>query len=207
MGKQMPVTTLFLDVGGVLLNNGWEQQFRRLAADAFNYDFDQMEARHHIIFETHEEGKVTVEQYFKRVLFYKQRDFTLAQVRDFMFAQSAPYPKMIEYIQALKEQHNLKIAVVNNEAKALNEYRIQQFGLDAFVDFYISSCYVHVRKPDAEIFTLALNLSHAKAEQVIFIDNTQMFVEVATEMGIKSILHTDYLSTSNALAAIGLHVE
>ncbi len=207
MGKQMPVTTLFLDVGGVLLNNGWEQKFRRLAADTFNYDFDEMEARHHIIFETHEEGKVTVEQYFKRVLFYKQRDFTLAQVRDFMFAQSAPYPKMIEYIKALKEQHNLKIAVVNNEAKALNEYRIQQFGLDTFVDFYISSCYVHVRKPDAEIFTLALNLSHAKAEQVIFIDNTQMFVEVATEMGIKSILHTDYLSTSNALAAIGLHVE
>ena len=207
MGKSIPITTLFLDVGGVLLNNGWEHQSRRLAAEAFKYDFDEMEARHHIIFETHEEGKVTLEQYFNRVLFYKKRNFSLEQVRDFMFGQSVAYSKMIDCIKDCKEQHHLKIVVVNNEAKDLNEYRIHQFGLDTFVDFFISSCYVHLRKPDAEIFTMALKLAQVKAGQVIYIENTPMFVEVAGELGITSILHKDYLSTCNTLASMGLQLE
>jgi len=207
MGKSIPVTTLFLDVGGVLLNNGWEHQSRRLAATAFNYDFDEMEARHHIIFETHEEGKVTLAQYLNRVLFYKKRDFTFNQVRDFMFAQSFAYPKMIEYLQELKEQYNLKIAVVNNEAKDLNEYRIQKFQLGKFVDFFISSCFIQLRKPDADIFTVALNIAQVRADEVVYIENTQMFVDVASELGIRSILHKDYLYTCNVLASMGLQLE
>jgi putative hydrolase of the HAD superfamily len=207
MGKELQITTLFLDVGGVLLNNGWEHQSRRLAAEAFDYDFDEMEARHHIIFETHEEGKVTLNQYFNRVLFYKKRDFTFNQVKDFMFAQSFAYPKMIEYIQELKELYNLKIAVVNNEAKDLNEYRIQKFQLSKFVDFFISSCFIHLRKPDDDIFTVALNIAQVRADEVVYIENTQMFVDVASELGIRSILHKDYLSTCHALASMGLKLE
>ena len=82
--------------------------------------------------------------------------------------------------------------MVSNEARELNSYRIRKFKLDGFVDSFISSCFVHVRKPDADIFRLALDIAQAPARQVVYIENTPMFVQVAEGLGIRSILHTDY---------------
>ncbi len=200
----MPITALFLDVGGVLLNNGWDRHARRRAARNFKLEWAEMEERHRLTFEVHEEGKITLDEYLRRVVFYQKRPFTRAQFRRFMFAQSKPYPEMIELAAQLKVRHGLKIAVVSNEAREVNAYRIQRFKLDRFVDSFISSCFVHVRKPDAEIFRLALDIVQVPAREVVYIENTPMFVQIAEDMGIRSILHTDYRSTCAKLASLGL---
>jgi putative hydrolase of the HAD superfamily len=138
------------------------------------------------------------------VIFYQKRPFTRAQFRHFMFAQSNPYPEMIELVRKLKAIFGLKIAVVSNEARELNAYRIRKFKLDGFVDFFISSCFVHLRKPDEDIFRLALDIAQAPVRQVVYIENTPMFVQIAEGLGIRSILHTDYRSTCTKLTSFGL---
>jgi putative hydrolase of the HAD superfamily len=207
MKRAIPITTLFLDIGGVLLNNGWDHQARRRVAKHFKLEWAEMEERHRLIFETHEEGKLTFKEYLGRVVFYQKRPFTRAQFRRLMCAQSKPYPEMIELVARLKIRYGLKIAVVSNEAREVNAYRIRRFKLDGFVDSFISSCFVHVRKPDADIFRLALDISQAPARQVVYIENTPMFVQVAEGLGIRSILHTDYKSTCAKLASLGLRAE
>jgi putative hydrolase of the HAD superfamily len=207
MDKTIPVTTLFLDIGGVMLSNGWGHESRRLAADVFNLDFSDMDERHHLTQFTYEEGKLTLGEYLKRVVFYRKRSFTPAQFREFMFAQTTPDREMIEFIQKLKVQYRLKIAVVNNEGRELNEYRIKKFQLNQFVDFFISSCFVHFRKPDADIFRIALDIAQVTAEHVVYIEDIQMFVDIASESGIRRIRHKSYLSTSGELAAMGLKIE
>ena len=102
---------------------------------------------------------------------------------------------MIELVCNLKSQQGLRIAVVNNEARELNSHRIRAFKLDAFVDFFISSCFVHFRKPDADIYRLALDVAQAPAERVLYIDDQRLFVQVAQGLGIHGIRHTDYQST------------
>ncbi len=121
MKRALPVTTLFLDVGGVLLTNGWDHHARRRAAKNFKLPWTEMEDRHGLVFETHEEGKITFEEYLDRVVFYKKRPFTRSQFRRFMFAQSKPYSEMLELAAQLKVRHGLKIAVVSNEARELND--------------------------------------------------------------------------------------
>jgi len=201
----VPVTALFLDIGGVLLTNGWDHLARESAAKTFDLDLAGMEDRHHLTFGTYEEGRLTLEEYLGRVVFYQKRPFTRAQFRRFMFAQSKPYAAMIELTARLKVRHGLKIAVVSNEGRELNAYRIRKFKLDKFVDSFVSSCFVHIRKPDADIFRLALDIAQAPARQVVYIENTPMFVQVAESLGIRSILHTDYRSTCAQLASFGLH--
>jgi putative hydrolase of the HAD superfamily len=202
--KATAITCLFLDIGGVLLTNGWDHHARQRAAMNFKLKLAELEERHHLSFDTYEEGKLTLDEYLSWVVFYKQRPFTRAQFRRFMFAQSQPYPELIELVDQLKARHGLKIAVVSNEGRELNAYRIRKFNLDRFVDFYISSCYVHIRKPDADIFRLALDIAQVPARQVVFIDNTPMFIQIAEDLGIRSILHTDYSSTCAKLASFGL---
>jgi putative hydrolase of the HAD superfamily len=207
MKRVIPITTLFLDVGGVLLTDGWDHRARKRAATNFKLEWADIEARHNLTFDTYEEGKLTLEEYLTRVVFYQKRLFTRAQFRRFMFAQSKPYPQMIDLVAQLKAQYGLKVVVVSNEACELNVHRIRKFKLNGFVDSFISSCFVHIRKPDADIFRLALDISQTPARQVVYIENTPMFVQIAEGLGIRSILHTDYRSTRAKLGSFGLQNE
>ena len=204
MKRAAPVTTLFLDVGEVLLTNGWDHLARKRAARHFKLEWAEMEERHRLIFDTHEEGKLTFEEYLRRVVFYQKRPFTRAQFRRFVFEQSKPYPEMIGLFTRLKVRYGLKITVVSNESREINAYRIRKFKLDRLADSFVSSCFVHLRKPDADIFRLALDISQTLPRQVVYVENTPMFVQVAEGMGIPSILHTDYKSTCAKLAWFGL---
>jgi putative hydrolase of the HAD superfamily len=207
MKQATTITCLFLDIGGVLLTNGWDHHARKKAATNFDLDLAEMEERHSLNFDTYEEGKLTLEEYLGRVVFHQDRPFTLAQFRRFMFAQSKPHPEMIKLVARLKIRHGLKLIVVSNEGRELNAYRIRKFKLQAFVDAFISSCFVHLHKPDADIFRLALDISQTPAQQVVYIENTPMFVQIAEGLGIRSILHTDYKSTRPKLASFGLREQ
>jgi putative hydrolase of the HAD superfamily len=198
---------LFVDIGGVLLSDGWAYSSRKLAAKKFDLNPEELERRHNQAFDTYESGKLTIEEYLNRVVFYEKRKFNRAQFQKFMFDQSKPYPQMIELIQQLKIKYGLKIVVLSNEARELNEYRIRKFKLDEFVDFFISSCYVHLRKPDTDIFRLALDISQATTQKVVYIENTPMFVKIAEGLGIRCILHRDYKSTCAKLSAFRLKID
>jgi putative hydrolase of the HAD superfamily len=201
------VTTLFVDIGGVLLNNGWDHLARRQVAKHFKLDWAEMDTLHRMAFETHEEGRLTFEEYLSLVVFYRKRSFTRAQFQRYMCQLSTSFPEMIELIRQLKVRYGLKVVAVSNEARVVNDYRIHKFKLDGLVDSFISSCFVHIRKPDADIFRLALDISQAPARQVVYIENTPMFVQVAERLGIRSILHADYKSTCAKLASFGLSNE
>ena len=204
MKRAAPVTALFIDVGEVLLTNGWDHLARRREAKHFKLAWAEMEERHSLVFETHEQGRMTFQEYLGWVVFYEKRPFTRSQFRDFIFAQSKPYPGMIELIANLKARYGLKIVVVSNESREVNAYRIRAFKLERLVDTFISSCFVHMRKPDVDIFRLALDIAQAPLSQIVYIDNTPMFVQIAEGLGICSILHVDLKSTRAKLSSFGL---
>ena len=205
--KHAEVKCMFLDIGGVLLTDGWELRSRKLAARKFELDFTEFETRHRMTFETFELGKLTIDDYLNLVVFYEKRSFTRAHFRRFMFDQSKPYPRMIKLITDLRNQYHFKVIVVSNEARELNAHRIQVFKLGKFVDSFISSCFIHARKPDADVFQLALDIAQVPIHQIVYLENTPMFIRVAKALGIRSILHTDYNSTCKALASLGLRQD
>jgi putative hydrolase of the HAD superfamily len=205
MKKTTKIRCVFLDIGGVLLTDGWDHLARRRAAKNFNLDLVEMEDRHHLTFEIFEEGKITLEEYLSLVVFHQKRPFTRNQFQRYMFEQSKAFPNMIELVTQLKLNLGLKIAIVSNEARELNAYRIDKFGLDRLADCFISSCFVHIRKPDMDIYKLALDIAQVQPEQAVFVDNTPMFVQIAEEMGMQGVLHTDCNSTRAKLSHFGLN--
>jgi putative hydrolase of the HAD superfamily len=132
MTERTLITALFLDIGGVLLTNGWDRNMRKDAAATFGLDYEEMNERHHLTFDTYEEGKLSLDEYLRRVVFYEKRPFSLEEFRAFMFAQSQPYPDMIALVQDLKSRHRLKVAAVSNEGRELTIHRIRKFELGTF---------------------------------------------------------------------------
>ena len=202
-GRARPVA-LFLDIGGVLLNNGWDRDMRRRAAETFGLDLEEMDERHHLTSDTYEAGRLSLDQYLARVVFFEKRSFSPEEFKGFMFAQSHAAPEMIQLVAELKAKHGLKVATVSNEGRELTLYRIKTFGLAGFVDCFVCSCFVHHRKPDEEIFRIALDLVQVSAEETVYIDDRLMFTEVAQSLGIRSIHHSGYEDSRGRLAAIGL---
>lgn len=200
-------THLFLDIGNVILTNGWDRGMRRQAAAVFELDYEEMDERHHLTFDTYEEGKLTMDEYLNRVVFYKQRSFGPEDFRAFMFAQSKPITEMIDMVRALKMKYGLTIATVSNEGRELTTHRIHTFRVTEFVDFFISSCFVRCRKPDADIYRIALDIAQADPQQVVYREDREMFVDVAEGLGIRGIIHRNYASTRASLAALGLVMD
>lgn len=206
MKNKTPVTTIFTDIGGVLLTNGWDREARKKAIELFKLDAIETEERHHLTFDTYEVGKLTLDEYLQRLVFYKKRNFSPEEFKKFMYKQSKPFPEMINLLKTLKEKYNLKIAVISNEGRELNNYRIKTFGLNTFIDFFISSSFVHFRKPDADIFKLALDVAQVPKQYLLYIDDRPLFVQVAAAEGMKGIIHSDYESTVIKLKSFGLEL-
>ncbi len=200
----MAVTHLFVDIGGVLLTNGWDRRMRQDAARTFNLDYEEMDERHHLTFGTYEEGKLSLDDYLDRTVFYEKRSFSREQFKEFMFSRSRLLPGMLDYVAALKARWGLKIAAVSNEGRELTLHRIREFNLAKVIDFFISSCFVHYRKPDKDIWRIALDVAAVEAHEVVFIDDRALFVEIAQSLGLKGIVHRGVESTRSALEGFGL---
>ena len=181
------IKTLFLDIGGVLLTNGWDREGRKRAVEKFGLDGEEINERHHLTFDTYEEGKLTLEEYLARVVFYEPRDFTVEDFINFMYAQSKPYEENLAYFKELKKQHSLKVIAVSNEGRELNEHRIKEYKLNELFDAYISSCYIHLRKPDMDVWRMACDISQTRPENALYIDDRLMFVEVAHSYNIRAL--------------------
>ena len=198
------ITTVFLDIGGVLLTNGWDHTMRQRAADQFQLDYEEMNERHHLTFDTYEEGKLSLDEYLKRVVFYEPRTFKPKEFIEFMYAQSKPYPDMINLIKDLKLRHHLEVGAISNEGRELTQFRIKNFDLKSFIDFFISSCFVHFRKPDEDMFKIALDIAQVYPQDAVYIEDRAMFVDIANNLGIHAIIHRDFKTTKKKLEGFGL---
>jgi putative hydrolase of the HAD superfamily len=194
------ITALLLDIGGVLLTNGWDRRCRRRACEKFSLDFNEIDERHAMTFDTYEGGNLSLDTYLDRTIFFTPRPFGRDEFKAFMFDQSSPDEEMLALIRGLKTRYGLKTVAVNNEGRELSEYRIRKFRLDRLIDTFISSCFVHRRKPDEEIYRMALDIAQVRPEQALYLEDRALLVEVAQGLGIHAILHRDAHATRRQLA-------
>lgn len=184
---------LFCDIGGVLLTNGWGHKSRMAAASKFGFDYEEMNMHHNFIFNVYEMGKITLDEYLDQVVFNQPRIFSRKTFKEFMFAQSAQLPDMLPWMIDWKRRHpKLKVISINNEARELNQYRIKKFRLHDFFDAFVSSCEVEMRKPDPEIFRLALGIAQESPEYCLYLDDHAMLAEAASKIGISGFHHQQF---------------
>lgn len=193
------ITTLFLDVGGVILTNGWDHNQRHLAAEAFSLDQVEMEKRHGALVDPYERDTLSLDDYLRYVVFYEKRDFSKADFIEFMYQQSRPYQEMIDWLIAIKKQYKLKLIALSNEARDVMNYRIKTYEMREWIDFFIVSCFVGMRKPDPQIYQLALDISQTDPSKIFYLDDRPLFVEIAKNFGIKGITHTNLENTKSVL--------
>jgi len=200
----MAISTLFLDIGGVLLTNGWDTALRKKTAAHFDVDYEELDHRHRVTYDTYEEGKMTLDTYLRQIIFYEDRSFSPKDVKDYILNEAKPYDDMISLVKKLRAVYGLKVAVVSNEGREIAMDRIRRFRLKDFVDFFVVSAFVHFRKPDLDIYRLTLDVAQVTPSEVAYIEDRPLLCEVASGLGINAVLNHDPAETRQKLAKLGL---
>lgn len=193
------IKVFFFDIGGVLLSNGWSHESRQKAAEVFGFDYEEMNTLHNFIYNVFEIGSITLDEYLDMVVFYCPRNFTRAEFKDFMYAQSTELPKLLAWLKTWKTHILLPVFAISNESRELNDYRIATFGLRDLFDGFFSSCYLGIRKPDPRIFHKAMEIVQAAPGECIYFDDRPMLVNTAKTLGMNAILHQDYETTTKII--------
>ncbi len=200
------VTALFWDVGGVILTNGWDRRSRAAAAKKFGFDWEEFEDRHDLAFPAFETGRITLDTYLQRTIFYRKRSFTREEFTDFISAQSAEFPDSRAVLSDVAATGKYLLATINNEPLEINERRIREFNLRREFKAFFSSCYLGVRKPDEGIYKLALEVTQRDPQESVFIDDRELNLECAKQLGMRTIHFQNAAQLRQDLAANGIIV-
>jgi len=151
-----------------------------------------------------ERGKITLDEYLDRTVFYRARPFSRDAFRDFMFSLSQPLPGALEFAQSLSDSGKYFMGTINNESRELNDYRIENFGLRKIFRVFFSSCFVGLRKPEGDIYRLALETTQIPAEACCFIDDRALNLECAAKLGMRTIEMQTLEQLRESLAKLGV---
>jgi putative hydrolase of the HAD superfamily len=200
------INALFWDVGGVLLSNAWDHEQRQQTLKQFglNEDEDEFESRHETLVSSFERGKITLQDYLERTIFYSPRAFTIEAFTQHMFSLSQPYPDGLRLAKELTGSGKYLMSTLNNESKELNLFRIQTFGLREIFSLFVSSCFVGLRKPEEGIYRLALEITQRPAEECCFIDDRPLNLDSASKLGMHVIQMKDAERLRRDLQKLGI---
>ncbi|HEY3975317.1 MAG TPA: HAD family phosphatase [Candidatus Sulfotelmatobacter sp.] len=198
------VRAIFWDVGGVLLTNAWDHTERADALEHFHLDAKQFHDRHEIVVASFERGQITLDEYLDRTVFYQKRVFSREAFREYMFSLTKPIPDVLDFAQALAKSGRYFMGTINNESRELNQYRIEKFGLRKIFRLFVSSCYVGLRKPECEIYRLALEITQIPAEECCFIDDRAENLEYPSKLGMHTIEMRGLDQLRGDLAKVGV---
>ena len=203
----MAITTIFFDIGGVLLTDGWGHVSRRAAADKFGLDWEEYSERHEKVAHAIETNQLSLEAYLTRTIFFRPRSFSREEFRAYIFAQSQPHSETIEIARHLAASQKYFMATINNEIFELNVYRLKRFGLRSIFPVFFSSCFLGIRKPDEAIYRLALQATQREAAECLFIDDREVNLECPREMGLQTILCESASQLKDALQQHAIEIS
>lgn len=181
------IHAIFWDVGGVLLTNAWDHTERAAALEHFRLDEKEFQGRHEMVVSSFERGKISLDDYLDRTVFYRSRSFTREEFRDYMMSLSRPMTDVLTFARDLAASGKYFMGTINNESRELNLYRIKKFGLRDIFRVFVSSCFVGLRKPESGIYRLALEITQINPEECCFIDDRALNLECAAKLGMRTI--------------------
>jgi putative hydrolase of the HAD superfamily len=184
----LPFDAILFDVGGVLLTNGWDHRERASVIGQFGLDLADFEKRHPEPNDAWERDAISLDEYLQATVFYEPRGFSRDEFFRAMCAQSKPFENNgLGVLKEIAASCKYIVGTLNNEARATNDYRFEQYGIRKNIDVAFSSCYVGLRKPGQAIYKRALDILGTEGTRTLFIDDRAENAAAAAAAGMTAI--------------------
>jgi len=205
-----PIRTVFWDVGGVILTNGWDLSQRTRVLGRLGVDLEAYEEMHERANYYWERGLITADDFFMQTVL--RPNPMLKLTFDLLWPQVCAESKVLhaeclDILAELKEQRQVRLATLNNESRELNEHRLNAFKLRSLFDYFICSGYVHEMKPAAGIYKAAIDISGFAPETALLIDDKAENCKAAAALGMEAVVFESPVQLRGALLEYGINLQ
>jgi len=188
------IKAIFFDMGGVLLPLHLDRCVEAYRSIAGFKDIGEYLDPYHQrgFFLDMEAGKIGKDEFIRLCLQHCAPGTTaetIVRCHDHFFG--TPSPDTVALVHELSRQYDVFLLSNNNElSMSLHIPNFEQAGLplySSFKELYLSH-EMHLLKPQPEIYLEAIRRSGYKADEILFIDDSQKNVDGGNAVGIHSVL-------------------
>jgi len=187
------IKNIIFDFGGVIINIDYNltvERLKKLGHNDFEYHYSQVKQSG--LFDKLDTGNISGDEFINELASLFK---TPPRKQDLINAWNTmllDFPKeRAELLKKLKTQYRTFLLSNTNEIH-LNYYfkKLKEwYGVDnmsSFVHKEYYSCYLHMRKPDREIFEYVIRENNLNPDETLFIDDSAQHIEGAVKAGLRA---------------------
>lgn len=204
------IKTIIFDLGGVLLSdaiiyskNEYTDFSETLKLTGINKELVKKIWRKH--WQKMKYGEEDIDSFWEEFSSYLKKGVSLDEVIETYNSQILIKMDIFEFVKKLKKKY-LLLALANESKKGI-DFKINKFKLNNIFSKIYCSAYLHMAKPNKDIFEYVIKDSDINVDEVIFIDNQIENVNVAKKLGIKSILFRNLEQLKRDLTLLSINLS
>ena len=181
-----PLTTLFCDVGGVLIENPWISVSKELGSK-------YRVARRVVFSELTRLSKPLDRNQLTLYAFNQQLSESLARPIPYAYFEGLllgpslrKIPIVWDAVRELKDSAGLSIIALSNMSELVWESLQRKYDIQSLFDDAILSFRHGVIKPDPRIFELALGEARSSPEECLLLDDSKENIRAAKSLGLRT---------------------
>jgi putative hydrolase of the HAD superfamily len=195
------ITALISDFGGVLtspLFAAFSSYSEHLGVSG--EDFGRAMARateehgEHPLFAL-ERGEITEQEFLDRLERAMQellgRHVDLHSMAERLMADLHPNEELFAYYRRLRDERGLRLGILTNNVREWEPLWRAKLPIDEIFEDVVDSAFVGMRKPEPEIYALALERLGVEASACAFVDDTEVNVDAARALGLHAVWFRD----------------
>jgi putative hydrolase of the HAD superfamily len=113
-----------------------------------------------------------------------------------------PNLELFDHYRALRRDRGLRFALCTNNVREWEPLWRAMLPIDELFEVVVDSAFVGTRKPEPEIYAITLERLGQPAEACAFVDDLEINVDAAREVGMHGIVYRDNARTIAELASL-----
>ncbi len=186
----MSIRAVFFDFGGVIQRTEFQAP-RQYLGQRFGMDYEDIDK---LVFGSPSArqasvGEINEDVHWANVLKRLKRPAAeLQTIKDEFFGGDVIDRELVEFIRSLRGKFH--VGLISNAWSGMRAHLKKERLLELFETVVISA-EVGVMKPEARIYSIALEQAGVKAEEAVFVDDVQVNIDACQQIGMKGVLFKD----------------
>jgi putative hydrolase of the HAD superfamily len=179
-------TTLFCDIGGVLITNPWTLIAKQLSNE-YRINRQIVHDRLLVLTDAFDKNQLTLRAFHRHLSNSFAKPIPYRHFEQLVVSSSLrKVPAVWNSVRDLKNSAEISVFAISNISKPVWNSLQRKYGIASLFDNAILSYRVGVTKPDQRIFRFALGETKSRPQECVLLDDSAGNISVAKAMGLKT---------------------
>ncbi len=190
--KSLPIKAFFFDIGGVLVRVDPNSAIQKLSKRLNISTAHIQQSMSSELLQTYEKGHLSSNQFYEQLLinYGSSKKISLETFKTYWEDILFPNEESIAFLKRVS--NDFPVWLLSNTNDFHYDILLEHFPFMQWVNGGIYSFMVGSMKPEPAIYEYAIPKSGLRPEEILFIDDLEVNVQAARDLGLNAIVYHDY---------------